>query len=82
MPTILNTFLTETVKVVNVIKTVATNSRLFSNLCNEMCSEYDKLGPTEVRWLSRGNVLSRQFELLSEVQIYLLQHFKSKQSPH
>jgi hypothetical protein len=36
-----------------------------------MGSENDKLLITEVRWLSRGNVLSRLFELSSEVQIVL-----------
>jgi hypothetical protein len=36
-----------------------------------MGSEHDKLLRTEVRWRSRGNVLSRLFELLSEVQIFL-----------
>jgi hypothetical protein len=37
-----------------------------------MGSEHDKpLLHTEVRWLSRGNVLSRLFELRSEVQIFL-----------
>jgi hypothetical protein len=72
MLAILKTVLTEAVKVVNFIKSRATNSRLFSILCNEMGSEHDKLIlHTEVRWLSRGDVLSRLFELRSEVQIFL-----------
>jgi hypothetical protein len=71
MPAILKTVLTDAVKVVNFITSRATNSRLFSILCNEMGSEHDKLLHTEVRWLSRGNVLSRLFELRSEVQIFL-----------
>jgi hypothetical protein len=36
-----------------------------------MASEHDKLLPTEVRRLSRENVLSRLFELRAEVQIFL-----------
>jgi hypothetical protein len=37
-----------------------------------MGSEHDELLlHTEVRWLSRGNVLSRLFKLRSEVQIFL-----------
>jgi hypothetical protein len=72
LPAILKTVLTEAIKVVNFIKSRATNSRLFSILCNEMGSEHDKLLlHTEVRCLSRGNVLSRLFELRSEVQIFL-----------
>jgi hypothetical protein len=70
-PAILKTALIEAVKVVNFTKSKATNSRLFSILCNEMASEYDKLLHTEVRWLSRGNVLSHLLELRSEVQIFL-----------
>jgi hypothetical protein len=69
---ILKIVLTEAIKVANFIKSRATNSRLFSILCNEMGSEHDKLLlHTEVRWLSWGNVLSRLFELHSEVQIFL-----------
>jgi hypothetical protein len=72
MTAIFKTVLTEAVKVVNFIKSRATNSRLFSILCSEMGSEHDKLLlHTEVRWLPRGNVLSRLFELRSEVKIFL-----------
>jgi hypothetical protein len=46
----------------------ARNSRLFSILCNEIGIQHDKLLlHTEVRRLPRGNVLSRLFELRSEV---------------
>jgi hypothetical protein len=48
MPAILKTVLTEDVKVVNFIKSRATNSILFSILCNETGSEHDKLLHTEV----------------------------------
>jgi hypothetical protein len=60
MPAILKTVLTEAVKVVNFISSRATNSRLFSILCKETGSEHEKLFlHTEVRWLSRRNVLSK-----------------------
>jgi hypothetical protein len=45
MPAILKTVLTEAGKVVNLIKSRAMNSRLFSILCNEMGSEHDTLLP-------------------------------------
>jgi hypothetical protein len=55
MSAFLKTVLTEAIKVVNLITSRATNSRLFSIVCNEMGSEHDKLLlHTEVRCLSRG----------------------------
>ena len=73
MPTSLKTVLDESVKVVNFIKVRALNSRLFSIMCNEMGSDHKKLLlHTEVRWLSRGKVLTRLFELRSEVRIFLM----------
>jgi hypothetical protein len=73
MPAILKTVQTEGVKVVNFIKSIASNSKLFSILCNEMEREreHDKLLLSEVSRLSRTNVLSRPFGLRSEVQIFL-----------
>lgn len=60
------------VKMVNLIKSRPLNTRLFSTLCNEMGSEHQGLLlHTEVRWLSRGNVLSRLYELRDEVRIFL-----------
>src|SRR6185436_3451313 len=52
------------VKIVNFIKSRPLNSRIFAQLCAEMGSEHTQLLlHTEVRWLSRGNVLSRLFDL-------------------
>ncbi|MBN3322404.1 ZBED5 protein, partial [Atractosteus spatula] len=68
----LKSVLDSTVKVVNFIKARPMNSRLLSVLCNEMGSEHVQLLlHTEVRWLSRGRVLTRLFELHSEVQMFL-----------
>ncbi|XP_068233657.1 zinc finger BED domain-containing protein 5-like [Palaemon carinicauda] len=72
MPTCLKTVLEEAVKIVNFIKGKALNTRLSTVLCEEMESEHTKLlYHTEVRWLTRGKVLSRLFELREEVQIFL-----------
>ena len=61
--------LSETMKhcfdIVNFIKGRALNSRIFSSLCEEMGSEHQSLlYYTHIRWLSRGKVLARLFELL------------------
>lgn len=63
----------EAVKTVNFIKARPLNSRLFSVLCDEMGSEHRQLLlHTEVRWLSRGKVLARLYELRDEVSLFLL----------
>jgi len=62
----------EAIKVVNFIKSRALQSRLFTKLCSEMGSDHIQLLlHTEVRWLSRGRMLSRLFELHYEVQLFL-----------
>jgi hypothetical protein len=51
-------------KVVNFIKSKPTDSRLFKALCEGMNSfNSSLLFHTQVRWLSRGKVLTRLFEL-------------------
>lgn len=62
------------IKVVNTIKSSAFNSRLFKILCFELSVQHSVLlFHTEVRWLSKGNMLDRLYELKSEVEIMLLQ---------
>ena len=63
------------IKVVNLIKTRALNSHMFkfTIMCNDMGAEHDKLLlHTKVRWLSRGKVLLRLFELRAEVCLFLI----------
>jgi hypothetical protein len=68
----LNLVLDIVVKSVNFIKSSALNTRLFRILCDEMGSEHKNLlMHTEVRWLSRGKVLQRLFELRDEVFVFL-----------
>ncbi|XP_041849953.1 zinc finger BED domain-containing protein 5-like [Melanotaenia boesemani] len=72
MPQSLKSVLDESVKIVNMIKGKSLNTRLFKTLCEEMGSEHTKLlFHTEVRWLSRGKVLTRLFELRDEVMLFL-----------
>lgn len=69
MPADLLAALNDAVKLVNFIKARPLNSRIFTLLCNEMGSEHKSLLlHTEVRWLSRGKVLTRLFELRHELQ--------------
>lgn len=67
----LNEVLQEVVKIVNYIKTKPKQNRIFENLCESMNSNHKVLlKHTEIRWLSRGRVLSRVFELREELKLY------------
>ena len=60
------------IKVVNFIKAGALNSRLFKQLCVDMDSEHQALlFHTNVRWLLKGNMLGRLYELRQEVATFL-----------
>ncbi|XP_072401099.1 zinc finger BED domain-containing protein 5-like [Diabrotica undecimpunctata] len=61
------------IKIVNHIKSSALNTRLFQVLCQELNSDQETLlFHTEVRWLSKGNMLVRLFNLKSEVELLLM----------
>ena len=56
------------VKIVNYIKMRPLKRRLFTKLCAGMEAEHSSLiQHTEIRWLSRGKVLSRFYELRQEL---------------
>lgn len=75
MPEELKGVLNDCVKIVNFIKSRPLNSRLFTLLCEDMGSLHKTLLlHTEVRWLSRGKVLTRFFELRDEIRIFLTEH--------
>ncbi|CAH1961665.1 unnamed protein product [Acanthoscelides obtectus] len=58
-------------------QTSALNSRLFTLLCEDLDSDHKVLlFHTEVRWLSKGNMLARLYELKEEVILFL--EFKEK----
>ena len=59
-------------KVVNYVKSSALNTRLFIKLCKDMDADHTALlYHAQVRWLSKGNMLSRIVELREEVQLFL-----------
>ena len=61
------------VKVINLIKVQALNTRLLEHLCENMDAEHKRLLlHIEVRWLSRGKSLNRVFELREPLQRFLL----------
>ena len=61
-----------TIEIVNYIKARFLNSRLFKLLCQDMESEHVALlFHTNVRWLSKGNMLKRIHELKEEVAVFL-----------
>ena len=61
------------IKVVNYVKSSTLNTRLFSKLCKGMDADHIAvLYHTQVRWLSKGNMLSRIFELREGVKLFLV----------
>jgi hypothetical protein len=73
MPEELKKVLNESVKIINFIKARPLNSRLFEKPCQSMDSDHQQLLlHTEVRWLSRGKVLSRLFESRDEIRMFFI----------
>ena len=60
--------LNQAVELVNYIKTRPVKSRLFEQLCSNMDSQHRRLLlHTKARWLSKGKVLNRVYELRQEL---------------
>lgn len=73
MPNELRAVLDEAVKIVNTIKSRSLNARLFKIMCDDMGAQFKQLLlHSEVRWLSRGKVLTRLCELREEAFLFLL----------
>ena len=65
------------IRVVNFIQASATNTRLFNHLRKEMDSTYETLLlHTSIRWLSKGNMLARVYDMREEVKRFLESHGK------
>ena len=64
-------------KMVNFIKQRPVHSRMFKRLCENLDKEHiNLLLHTEIRWLSRGRVLNRVFELKDALQEYFQENNK------
>ena len=73
MPVELATTFNHIVETINTIKSSATNSRVFTELCEVQEASYEKLlFFTAVRWLSRGKAVQRVFELRAVIVEFLL----------
>ena len=72
LPNFLKKVRSSVVKIVNFIKKSATTSRLFKQFCKEMDTDHESLlYYTAVRWLSKGIVVNRFFELRTEIKLFL-----------
>ncbi|GBN36395.1 Zinc finger BED domain-containing protein 5 [Araneus ventricosus] len=72
MPPFKKEVLSETVKIINFIKSRPKKNKLFKILCDDMESLHTSLLlHPETRWLSRGKSLISLFELRNEVGIFL-----------
>nr|XP_021532804.1 zinc finger MYM-type protein 6 [Aotus nancymaae]XP_021532805.1 zinc finger MYM-type protein 6 [Aotus nancymaae]XP_021532806.1 zinc finger MYM-type protein 6 [Aotus nancymaae]XP_021532807.1 zinc finger MYM-type protein 6 [Aotus nancymaae] len=70
----LHKILLQSAQILTFIKSNALNSRMLTILCEEMGSEHVSLPlHAEVRWISRGRMLKRLFELRHEIEIFLSQ---------
>ncbi|XP_073529659.1 protein FAM200C-like [Phyllobates terribilis] len=71
MAEVLNTV----VECVNYVRNSALRHRIFSELCKEIGSEFEVLlYHSNVRWLSKGQVLNRVFAMRVELALFLQEH--------
>ncbi|NP_001272816.1 zinc finger MYM-type protein 6 isoform b [Mus musculus] len=70
----LHEILLQSSQILSFVKNSASDSQMLTILCEEMGSEHVNLPlNAEVRWLSRGRILTRLFELRHEIEIFLNQ---------
>ena len=79
LPPDLKTTLDDVVAMVNFIKNSPLNTRMLRLLCQELNAEEESLlFHTEVRWLSRGNVVARVVTLKGELKEFFERNKKEK----
>ena len=61
------------VKVVNFIRSRGLNHRQFKAFLEEIECPYDVIYDNSVRWLSRAKVLQRFVDLMTEIEIFLME---------
>lgn len=72
LPAFLQEVLESVIKTVSNVKTQALNTRLFKKQCKDMNADHEiLLFYTAVRWLSKGNVINRVFEMKDEIKLFL-----------
>ncbi|XP_067940530.1 zinc finger BED domain-containing protein 5-like [Watersipora subatra] len=78
-PKSFSAILNQVFRIVNYIKGVSLNSRLFKELCENMEAEHQVLlYHTNVYWLFKGNVTARTFKLREEIKIFCEQNNKAE----
>lgn len=71
LPEALKQSLSAVIKAVNYVKGSALNTRLFRRLCEDLEAGHSVLlFHTQVRWLSKGNMLQRVFDLFDEILLF------------
>lgn len=77
LPAAMKDHLAIIIRAVNFVKTSAVNTRLFTKLCQDMDSNHETLlFHTSVRWLSKGNMLARVYDMRDELKLFLEAHGK------
>ena len=67
----------QVIKLINMVKSSAMNTRLFRRFCEQMDADHcNLLHHTEVRWLSKVNVVKRVFSLRIELMDFFEQQKK------